>query len=131
MRNSKRRAIVPCVLAVIFLAAGLYMMVKSIGQIKDYNKQIAAARQELAAADPARAEDLEQEVTALQQENAELDRQVQSLLQENAALDEANEQLSTRLGELEEQEQTAYYQKILESLREGLKRVEEYIGNPE
>ncbi len=130
MKNSKIRVIVPCVLAVIFLAAGLYMMAQSIGQVNYYTQQITQAEQALQAADPAKADALEQEAAALQEENTELAGQVQVLQTENDALHEENAQLSQQLTDLEGQEQTAYYQKILESLTEGMNRVEEYIGNP-
>lgn len=130
MKNSKIRVIVPCVLAVIFLAAGLYMMAQSIGQVNYYTQQIVQAEQALQAVDPAKADALEQEAAALQAENTELAGQVQALQTENEALQEENAQLSQQVTDLEAQEQTAYYQKILESLTEGMNRVEEYIGNP-
>ena len=124
MKNSKIRIIVPCVLATIFLTAGFWMMAKSVGQVNYYTQQIAQAQQALQAADPAKADALEQEAAALQERNQVLAEQVQALQQENAALDESNAQLSARLEELTGQEQTAYYQTILESLTEGMNRVE-------
>lgn len=130
MKNSKIRVIVPCVLAVIFLAAGFWMLAKSVGQVNYYTQQITQAEQALQAADPAKADALEQEAAALQEQNEELTSQVQALQGENAALDESNAQLSARREELNGLEDTAYYQKILESLTEGMNRVEEYIGNP-
>lgn len=130
MKNSKIRVIVPCVLAVVFLAAGLYMMAQSIGQVNSYTQQITQAEQALQAADPAKADALEQEAAAVQAENTELADQVHALQKENDALQEENTQLSQQVTDLESQEQTAYYQKVLESLKEGMNRVEEYIGNP-
>lgn len=130
MKNSKIRVIVPCVLAVVFLAAGFYMMAQSIGQVNSYTQQITQAEQALQAADPAKADALEQEAAAVQAENTELADQVQVLQKENDALQEENTQLSQQVTDLESQEQTAYYQKVLESLKEGMNRVEEYIGNP-
>ena len=130
MKNSKIRVIVPCVLAVVFLAAGLYMMAQSIGQVNSYTQQITQAEQALQAADPAKADALEQEAAAVQAENTELADQVQALQKENDALQEENTQLRQQVTDLESQEQTAYYQKVLESLKEGMNRVEEYIGNP-
>lgn len=130
MKNSKIRVIVPCVLAVVFLEAGLYMMAQSIGQVNSYTRQITQAEQALQAADPAKADALEQEAAAVQAENTELADQVQALQKENDALQEENTQLSQQVTDLESQEQTAYYQKVLESLTEGMNRVEEYIGNP-
>ena len=130
MKNSKTRIIVPCILAVIFLAAGIWMMAKSFGQVNYYTRQINQAEQALQEADPAKADALEQEAAALQAENAELAGQVQALQTENATLNESNIQLSTQLADLTGDEQTAYYQEILESLTEGMNRVEEYIGNP-
>lgn len=130
MRDNKVRIIVPCILAVVFLAAGFWMMARSFGQIHSYTQQISEAEQALQAADPAKADALEQEAAAMQEENAELAGKVQALQTQNTALDESNGQLSTQLADLTAQEQTAYYQKILESLTEGMNRVEEYIGNP-
>lgn len=129
MKNSKIRIIVPCVLAVIFLAAGFWMMAKSFTQVNYYTRQIKDAEQALQAADPANADALEQEAAAMQQENAALSSQVQALEAENGALADENAQLSTRLEELNADENTAYYQKILESLTEGMNQVEEYLGN--
>lgn len=130
MKNSKIRIIVPCVLAVVFLAAGFWLMGKNIGQMHYYGQQIREARQALQAADPAKADALEQEAAELQKQNEELSVQVQALQEENAVLDESTAQLQTRLTELNEHEDTAYYQKVLESLTEGMNRVEEYISNP-
>ena len=129
MKESKIRIIVPCILAVIFLAAGFWMMARCLAQENYYSRQIQNAQQALQDADPAQAEALEQEAAALQQENAALSGQVQALEGENAVLAENNAQLSTQLEELNADENTAYYQKVLESLTEGLNRVEEYIGN--
>ena len=130
MKNSKIRVIVPCILAVIFLAAGVWMMVKSYTQMQYYSGAIRDAQQELQEADPARADALEQEAAALQAENEQLQQQVTALQTENADLDARNGQLQTSLDELAGHEDTAYYQKVLESLTEGMNRVEEYIGNP-
>lgn len=130
MKNSKVRMIVPCVLAAIFLIAGFWMMAKSYGLVSSYNQQIQVAEQALAAADPALADAVEQEAAALQAENEELSQQVQGLQTQNAELEASNAQLQTRLEELTQSEDTAYYQKVLESLTEGMNQVEEYIGKP-
>ena len=130
MKSSKIRTIVPCVLAVLFFAAGLWMLAKSLGQVNYYNRQITQAQQALQEADPAKADAVEQKATALQQQNQELTDQVQALQQENGELEESNAQLSAQLEELTGLEQTAYYQKVLESLTEGMDQVEEYISNP-
>ena len=129
MKNSKIRVIVPCVLVVVFLAAGVWMMIKSYSQMAQYNSAIAGAQQALRDADPAQAEGTEQEAATLQAENEQLRQQITALQEENAALDTQTGQLQTSLDELVEQGDTAYYQKILESLTEGMNRVEEYIGN--
>lgn len=130
MKNNKIRMIVPCVLAAIFLIAGFWMMAKSYRLVNSYNRQIQEAEQALAAADPAIADAVEQEATALQTENEELSQQVQDLEAQNAELEASNTQLQMRLDELTQSEDTAYYQKVLESLTEGMNQVEEYIGKP-
>ena len=130
MKDSKIRMIVPCVLAAIFLIAGFWMMAKSYRLVNSYNQQIQEAEQALAAADPALADVVEQEAAALQTENEELSQQVQDLEIQNAELEASNAQLQTRLEELTQSEDTAYYQKVLESLTEGMNQVEEYIGKP-
>ena len=61
MKNSKIRIIVPCVLAVIFLVAGLYIMGRNIGLMNSYSEQIARAEQALKEVDPAEANALEQD----------------------------------------------------------------------
>ena len=128
MKNSKIRIIVPCVLAAIFLIAGFWMMAKSYSLVNFYNQQIQVAEQALAEADPAIADAVEQEAAALQTENEELSQRVQDLETQKAELEASNTQLQTRLEELTQSEDTAYYQKILESLTEGMNQVEEYIG---
>ena len=127
MKNSKIPVIVPCVLALVFLAAGLWMMLKSYNQMTYYSAAIRDAQQALQEADPAQAEGAEQEAQALQAENEQLRQQVAALQEENAALDEQTRQLQSSYDELVGQEDTAYYQKILESLTEGMNQVEEYI----
>ena len=130
MKSSKIRIIVPCVLAAFFLIAGFWMMLKSYRLVNSYNQQIQEAEQALAAADPAIADAVEQEAAALQAENEELSQQVQDLQNQKAELEASNTQLQTQLEELAQSEDTAYYQKILESLTEGMNQVEEYIGKP-
>jgi phage shock protein A len=130
MKNSKIRMIVPYALIAVFLIAGFWMMAKGCRLVSSYNQQIQEAEQALAAADPALADAVEQEAAALQAENEELSQQVQDLQSQNAELEASNTQLQTRLEELTQSEDTAYYQKVLESLTEGMNQVEEYIGNP-
>ena len=130
MKNSKIRMIVPYALIAVFLIAGVWMMAKSFRLVNSYNQQIQEAEQALAAADPALADAVEQEAAALQIENKELSQQVEDLQNRNAELEETNTQLQMRLDELNQSEDTAYYQKVLESLTEGMNQVEEYIGKP-
>ena len=127
MKNSKIRIIVPCVLAVVFMVAGTWMMLKSYTQMQYYDQSIKQAQQALGEADPSRVEVTEQEAAALQEENAQLRQQVDALQKENADLDSQTQQLQTDYEALVGQEDTAYYQKILESLTEGMSKVEEYI----
>ena len=47
MKNSKIRIIVPCVLAVVFMVAGAWMMLRSYTQMRYYDESIAQARQAL------------------------------------------------------------------------------------
>lgn len=131
MRSNKYRVIVPCALAVILLAAGFWMMARSIQRVNYYSEAVGQAQQALAAAAPAPADQMEADVEALQEENAALQQDVLALQEEQAVLDTATEQLRSRYEELEAQEDTPYYRTILESLREGMNRVEEYIRDAE
>ena len=79
MKNSKTRVIVPCILAVFFLAAGFWMLAKSVGQVNYYTQQITQAEQALAAADPAKADALEQELIT-QEMGCQALRQLNELL---------------------------------------------------
>ena len=127
MKNSKIRIIVPCVLAVVFMVAGAWMMLKSYTQMRYYDESIKQAREELGESDLSLADAAEQKVAVLQETNEQLRQQVDALQKENADLDSQTQQLQTDYEALVGQEDTAYYQKILESLTEGMSKVEEYI----
>lgn len=127
MKNSKIRIIVPCVLAVVFMVAGAWMMLKSYTQMRYYDESIKQARQELGESDLSLADAAEQKVAVLQEANEQMRQQVDALQKENAELETQTQQLQADYEALIGDEDTAYYQKILESLTEGMSKVEEYI----
>jgi len=65
----------------------------------------------------------------LLENNAYLQEELGSLQEENARLAAEEALLQQEHDALEQQEDTDYYRTILESLKEGMKRVEEYTGD--
>lgn len=131
MKNIKLRIIIPCILCAAFLAGGVWMMTQNLSQMNRYKAAISQAKQELLDADPAQAEPVEAQAAALQTENADLEEQILALQAEEETLTEEVDQLQIRHDELSQSEDTVYYRTILESLQEGVRRVEEYIGSGE
>lgn len=131
MKRDKLRIIVPIVLCAAFLVAGGWLLTQNLLQMKHYNETIASEKQALVAANPANAETLEGEAAAAQEENTALEETIRVLEEEAAALAEENAQLQDRYDELLQNEDTTYYQTILQSLTEGMTRVEEYINAAE
>lgn len=131
MKRWKWHNVLPIAAIVVFLAAGLVLMMLSIGKQNDYMTALAEAKQALTAADPAKADAPETELAALQAENAALEAAAEDLQEENAALQAQQETLQQEHDALKAQEDTVYYQTILDSLKEGLSKVEEYIRGDE
>lgn len=128
MKNKKTCTIVACVLCAVFLIAGSWMLVRNIRAINSYGSAISEAQQALTAADPANADGIVSDVAALQAQNVALEETLLALQAEAAEQAEENAQLQDQYDELVQLEDTTYYQTILQSLTEGMNRVEEYLN---
>lgn len=131
MKKLKWYDVILCAVIGIFLISGLVLMTLSIQKQKDYTAALAEAKQKLTAADPVQADAPEAELAALQEENASLEATVAALEEENAVLKAEEERLQQEHDELAQQEDTVYYQTILDSLKKGMSKVEEYICGDE
>ena len=121
----------PALLSVLFIAAGVWMLLTCIQTEAYYTDSTAQAQQALAALDVEAAEALETELAAVREENTALEVQLQELHAENETLDADLAAAQAEYDRLEQLEDTAYYQTILESLQEGISRVAQYINGTE
>ncbi len=125
------RLIIVYAVAAVFMLAGLWLMVENITTTSYYKNGIADAQQMLEDSDPANADGPEAELAALEAENQVLEQTRDDLQLQIHELEVSNEALLAEYDAIDDSEDTIYYRTILESLQEGLKRVEEYIsGNP-
>ena len=93
--------------------------------------ELDAAKAEYAAFDPNTDEGMARQIEAQNQAVAEAQQKTESLQKENETLRSENEALTKEVGELEADEETAYYLKTYESLHKGMEMVEEYINGGE
>ena len=109
------------------IAGGLLFMSAYNSRISYYSDAISDAQQTLASLDISAVESSESDLNALLESNDTIAQQIAELEKENAALNEENSSLQQELDVLSQDENTIYYQTILNSLKEGLKQVVQHI----
>lgn len=125
-----RKTWLPILLAAVFFAAGVVLMISCIRTAGSCKAAINEAETALAEVDIASAEEAEQAVEGLRAENEALESEIAALETENAASAEALSALQSEYDAACADEDTAYYLAVLESLREGVALVEHEIENP-
>lgn len=118
-----------CVGIVAFLGAGIWLALHCVQTTKYYQTAIKDAEQKLTAIDSSGIAAMETKTEMLLENNAYLQEELGSLQEENARLAAEEALLQQEHDALEQQEDTVFYRTILESLKEGMKRVEEYTGD--
>ena len=128
MNRKKLQAIVPYILTALLVIAGIIMLIPCIGKQIQYTGKLATAFR--AAADAkSMAEDTEAgELAQLQNENQSLEQSIADLEKENADLDAQTAALQQKYDSLAQIEDNQYYLAIMESLTEGMEKVEQYIN---
>jgi len=129
--------IIPLVLIAGFVVGGLVMRTRSIERETYYRQVIDEARTKEADAqaayegvDTSAVDALNEELAAIQQENADTEEAIRTLTEENKALDESIAANQEEFDAWAADEENAYYLAVYESLSEGKAKVEEYIHNP-
>lgn len=117
-----------CLGIVIFLGAGAWLAVQCVQTTSYYQTAITQAEQALAAADPSTLAPMEAELDTLLESNAKLQESLVTAQEENAVMAEEEAQLQQDYEALSQEMDAEYYHAILESLTEGMSRVEEYIN---
>ena len=110
------------------LGVGGWLAVQCVQTTLYYKEAITQAEQNLAAADPSAVAEQELELESILQSNADLQESLKTVQDENTALAESESELQQNYDALAQEVDVDYYQAILESLTEGMNRVEEYIG---
>lgn len=118
-----------CVGITAFLGAGIWLAMHCMQTTKYYQTAIKDAEQKLTAIDSSGIAAMETETELLLENNAYLQEELGSVQEENAILAAEEALLQQEYDALKQQEDTDYYRTILESLKEGMKRVEEYTGD--
>lgn len=131
MKKNLLRILIPGLLTLVFLAAGLWFMSAYNNTEAYYTDAIFHTRQSLEQLDTAAAESAEAELAALQEENENLKQEIADLQTQNTALDTDTAALQEEYNTLSQSEDTIYYQTILESLTEGMNQVVQYIEGTE
>lgn len=119
------------VLTAVFLAVGGWLLVEHKNTVKNYEAAITEAEQALAGLDLASAEAAEAALAAKVGENQMLEQEIAALQTENDTLDADTAALQESNSQLQQQEDTIYYQTILESLREGMSQLGQYLDKGE
>lgn len=126
----KKAAIIAlCIGIVAFLGAGTWLALQCVQTTKYYRTAINDAEQKLTATDSSAVAAMETQTQALLENNICLQEELESVQEENAALAEEEKTLQQEFDALEQLEDTDYYRTILESLKEGMSRVEEYTND--
>jgi len=123
------KILIPCLLAAVFLAGGVGLMLHCIRTQAAYRAEIAAAEAALEDVNFASAEEAERTARELQAENEALQMELAVLETENAAAAEEIAGLQREYDAACADEDTAYYLAVMESLTEGMVLVENEINN--
>ena len=117
-----------CLGIVIALSAGGWLALQCVQTTRYYQEANTQAEQNLAAADPSAVAELESELESVLQSNTDLQESLKTVQDKNTALAESEAELQQSYDALTQEMDVDYYRTILESLTEGMNRVEEYIG---
>lgn len=131
MKKNTLRLLIPGLLALIFLAGGLWFLIAYHNTYGYYTGAISDAQESLSQLDIASADQVEADLAALEAENDALAQQIADLQTQNAQLDTDTAALQQEYDALAQSEDTVYYQTILESLTEGMNQVVQYIEGTE
>lgn len=128
MNRKKLHSLAPHILTALLVIAGIIMLIPCIGKQIQYTSKLVTAFR--AAADAkSMAEDTEAgELAQLQNENQSLEQSIANLKKENADLDTKAAALQQEYDSLAQTGDNSYYLAIIESLTEGMEKVEQYIN---
>lgn len=131
MQKNGLRNIILCVLTVLFLATGVWILTQRIQKQNAYLEAAAQAEHTAQNLDTSALEAREAEEQKILAENSEMEAQVSALQEELASLDQDLAQLQQEYDQLAQEEDSVYYQTIFQSLMEGVSLVESYINGNE
>lgn len=118
-------------LAAGFLAGGIWLMSRRQAMRSDYETRLEEAAWSAENPDRSALEEMAAEQAALETEIADMTGQLEQLQQDTAELDRELEQLRQNYEQLTQEEDTVYYQTVLQALTEGVRLVESYISGDE
>ena len=126
MKNKIIRIIL-CLLILAFLAVAAFILVGDLSQRSDYKKNIEQTLYAAENPDDAELKAAKEEKRSLQQQLDEAGKKLSELESAIATQTESNAELQQEYAQQAEVMDADYYNKILESLGEGVSLVEEHL----
>lgn len=123
------KILIPCLLAALFFAGGVGLMLHCIGTGSALRQEIAGAEAALAQVDPGEAEETEAALAELLAENEALAMEISGL---EAEIAEGAERLAALQADYDAaclEEETAYFLAVRDSLTEGMGIVDDATEN--